>query len=126
MELTGKIIAVLEARKGVSPRTGNNWMIQEYVLEMTDTFVRKCVFSVFGEDRIKQFNIHEGETLTIHFDIDAREFNGRWYNDVRAYNVVRENVQPPIVPNDVPKQVQPEPAFPQDGIFLNDDEEIPF
>ena len=126
MTLTGKIVAILEARRGVSSRTGNNWMVQEYVLEVTGVYVTKCLFSVFGEDRIKLFNIHEGDNLTIHFDIDAREFNGRWYNDVRAYNVVRGNVQPAIVPNDVPKQVQPEPAFPQKSIFLNDEEELPF
>ena len=89
MELTGKIIAVLEAKSGVSARTGNSWMTQEYVMEVPGQFPKRCLFSIFGEDRIKQFNIQSGEDLTIQFDIDAREFNGRWYNDVRAYNVIR-------------------------------------
>ena len=89
MELTGKIIAVMEARGGVSARTGNSWKTQEYVLEVPGQYPKRCLFNVFGEDRINQFNIQNGDELTIQFDIDAREYNGRWYNDIRAYNVIR-------------------------------------
>ena len=89
MDLTGKIIAVLPASSGVSQRTGNSWMSQDYVIEVPGQYPRKCVFRVFGEDRIKQFNIQMGEDVTVSFDIDAHEFNGRWFNDVRAYSVVR-------------------------------------
>ena len=89
MELTGKIIAVMEARGGVSARTGNSWKTQEYVLEVPGQYPKRCMFNVFGEDKINQFNIQNGDELTIQFDIDAREYNGRWYNDVRAYNVIR-------------------------------------
>ena len=96
MELTGKIIAVMEPRGGVSARTGNQWMTQEYVLEVPGQYPKRCLFNVFGEDRIKQFNIQQGEDLTIQFDIDAREYNGRWFNDIRAYNVVRGQVLQPV------------------------------
>jgi hypothetical protein len=89
MDLTGKIIAVLPASSGVSSRTGNPWMSQDYVIEVPGQYPKKCVFRVFGEDRIKQFNIQMGEDLTVSFDIDAHEFNGRWFNDVRAFNVTR-------------------------------------
>lgn len=89
MELTGKIIAVLPANSGVSSRTGNPWMSQEYVIEVPGQYPRKCVFRIFGEDRIKQFNIQNGEDLTVSFDIDAHEYNGRWFNEIRAYNVSR-------------------------------------
>ena len=89
MELTGRIIAVLPAQSGVSARTGNNWMSQDYVIEVPGQYPRKCLFRIFGEDRIKQFNIQQGEDLTVQFDIDAHEFNGRWFNDIRAYNVIR-------------------------------------
>lgn len=88
MELTGKIIAVLQARSGVSQRTGNPWMTQEYVMEIPGQYPRHMVFNIFGEDRIKQFNIQMGQDYTVSFDIDARQFNERWYNDIRAYNVV--------------------------------------
>ena len=92
MDLTGKVIAILEARSGQSQRTGNAWMIQEYVIEVPGTYPRKMMFNIFGEDRIKQFNIQPNEEITVQFDIDAREFNGRWYNDIRAYNIIRGQV----------------------------------
>ena len=93
MEITGKIIAVLPANSGTSQRTGNAWMSQEYVIEtVNEQFPRKCCFRIFGEDKIKNFNIQPGEMLTVSFDINAREYNGRWYNDISAWAVNR-NVQ---------------------------------
>ena len=96
MELTGRIIAVMEPRGGVSARTGNSWMTQEYVIEVPGQYPKRCVFNIFGEDRIKQFNIQMNEDITIQFDIDAREYNGRWFNDIRAYNVVRGQAAPMV------------------------------
>jgi len=92
MDLTGKVIAILQANSGVSARTGNTWMSQEYVLEVPGTFPRKMVFRVFGEDRIKQFNIQAGEEITVQFDIDAHEWQGRWFNEIRAYNIIRGQI----------------------------------
>ena len=89
MDLTGKVIAILPASSGVSQRTGNPWMSQDYVIEVPGQYPKKCLFRIFGEDRIKQFNIQMGEDITVQFDIDAHEFNGRWFNDVRAYNILR-------------------------------------
>ena len=92
MEITGKIIAVLEPRKGTSSRTGSEWICGQYVLETMDQYPRKLFFEVFGADRMQQFNIQLGEAMTVSFDIDAREYQGRWYNGVRAFRVDR-NVQ---------------------------------
>ena len=89
MDLTGKVIAIMEPRSGVSQRTGNPWMTQDYVIEIPGQYPRRMVFGVFGEDRIKMFNIQIGEEITVQFDIDAREYNGRYYNDIRAFNVFR-------------------------------------
>ena len=113
MELTGRIIAVLPANSGVSNRTGNAWMSQEYVIEVPGQYPRKCLFRLFGEDRIKQFNIQNGEDLTIQFDIDAHEYNGRWFNEIRAYNVIRGQVAPATAPAASPfppAQGQPDAA----------------
>ena len=90
MDITGTIIAILPAQSGVSQRTGNTWMSQEYVIEVPGQYPRKCCFKIFGEDRIKQFAIQQGEqNVTVQFDIDAHEWNGRWFNEIRAYNVLR-------------------------------------
>lgn len=89
MEFTGRIIAVLEARGGVSARTGNTWKTQDYVIEETmGQYPKRMVFNVFGEDNIQRFNIQQGQELTVSFDINAREYNGRWFNDIRVWNVV--------------------------------------
>lgn len=93
MEITGKIIAVLPAQGGVSQRTGNPWKSQDYVIETHDTYPKKCCFRIFGEDKINQMNIQLGEELTVSFDIDSHEYQGRWFNDVRAWAVNR-NIQP--------------------------------
>ena len=90
MDLTGTIIAVLPAQSGVSARTGNPWMSQEYVIEVPGMYPKRMCFRIFGEDRIKQFALQQGQqNVTIQFDIDAHEHEGRWYNEVRCYNVLR-------------------------------------
>lgn len=107
MELTGTIIAVMPVRSGVSQRTGNTWATQEYVIEVPGQFPKRCVFTIFGEDRIKQFAIQQGEqNLTIQFDIDAHEYNGRWFNEIRAYNVLRANQQAQAPAAEQPAQQQ--------------------
>lgn len=117
MEIKGKIIAVLPERCGVS-QAGKEWMTQEYVLETEDRYPRKMMFSVFGRDRIEQFDIRVGDVITVKFDIDCKEYNGRWYNSITAWKVEREEMPAetasPAVPppssdifnqqqNDVPK-----------------------
>lgn len=88
MEITGKIIVALEPRSGVSNNTGNPWKMQSFVLETTtEQYPRRCVFDVFGEDRLNQFNIQVGQEYTVSFDIDAREYQGRWFNSIRAWRV---------------------------------------
>ena len=64
MDLTGKVIAIMQPRSGVSQRTGNQWMTQEYVIEVPGQYPKKMLFNIFGEDRIKQFNIQMGEDIT--------------------------------------------------------------
>ena len=112
MDLTGTITVVMPAQSGVSQRSGNAWMSQEYVLEIPGSYPRRMVFRIFGEDRIKQFNIQQGEqNVTIQFDIDAHEYNGRWFNEVRCYNVLRSVGQQPY--GQQPAQAQPFPPTQQ-------------
>ena len=92
MEITGKIIAVLPERGGIA-KSGNEWKTQEYVIETHEQYPKKVCFNVFGADKIAQFNIQVGDEMTVSFDINAREYNGRWYNDIRAWKVDR-NVAP--------------------------------
>ena len=121
MEITGKIIAEFNERGGVSQRTGNSWKAKSFVLETIpmspQEFSRKMVFDVFGEDRLNMFNIQIGETMTVSFDIDAHEYNGRWFNDIRAFRIDRtaQNAVPQQPADAAPLQ-QPA-AQPMSGTF---------
>ena len=85
MEFTGKIIAIPPPRGGVSKTSGNEWKSQEFVIENHDQYPRKMCFDVFGADKIEQFNIQMGEELTVSFDVDARQWNDRWFNSCLLY-----------------------------------------
>ena len=93
MEIQGKIIAVLPTRSGTSAR-GTQWSSQTAVIETQEQYPKKLAFDVIN-DKIDQFNIQVGEFLTVQFDINAREYNGRWFNSVNAWNVIRQNQQSP-------------------------------
>lgn len=129
MELTGKIIAVLPAREGVS-RTGNPWKTQEYVLEtVNEQYPRKMCFNLFGADKISQFNIQVGEMLTVSFDIDCRQWQDRWFNDIRAWKVERVGEQPAAPAPAVGAEAAPFPpasAAPVDFSAGNESDDLPF
>lgn len=86
--IEGKIISALEPRSGQNAR--GTWMVQEFLLESSEQpYPRKCLFSIFGAERLQAFNLQVGEYVAVDVDIDAREYNGRYYNSVRAWRVTR-------------------------------------
>lgn len=87
MEITGKIIQAFDKVEGVS-KAGNAWKKKEYVLETHDQYPRKVFFNFFG-DRVDQYPLSVGDEVTVSFDIESREFNGRWYTDIRAWKAER-------------------------------------
>ena len=88
MEIVGKIIAVLPEQSGIA-KNGNPWKVQAYVLETTEQYPRKVHFESFGEERIKQYPCAIAQLVTVSFDIESREFNGRWYTSIRAWKVAQ-------------------------------------
>lgn len=92
-EITGKIIAVLPTKSGTSAR-GTQWSSQTAVIETHEQYPKRVAFDVLG-DKITEFNLQVGEEVTVSFDINAREFNGKWWNSVNAWNVIRPGQQAP-------------------------------
>ena len=90
MEINGKVSAVMEPQSGVSQRTGNPWMSQEFVIDYfwwpNQTFPSKMVLRIFGEDRIKQWNVQMNDEVKIRYHIEATlsQQSNRWYNEVRC------------------------------------------
>lgn len=115
----------MPTRSGVSQRSGNSWMSREYIMEIPGQYPRHFAFTVFGEDRLKQFNLRKDEEVTVQFDIDAHEYQGRWFNEVRAYNVFRVGQQQVVAqPAPQPQTAAPFPPPQQDGGGSADD--LPF
>ncbi len=91
MEITGSIIEVLEEQSGQSSKGG--WRKQQYILETKDQYPKKICFMVWG-DKIDDFGINKGQDLEVSIDIESREFNGRWYTDVKAWKVTQTGGAP--------------------------------
>ena len=88
MEIRGKIIELLPEKAGQSANGG--WRKQEYVLETDGQYPKKICFMAWG-DKIDQFNIKQGETVEVSVDLESREYNGRWYTDVKAWKVSKDS-----------------------------------
>ncbi len=86
MEVSGKVIQILPLQEGIG-RNGNPWKVQTAIMETQEQYPRKVCFEIFGEDRIKNNPFNVDDVITISFDIESREFNGRWYTSIRAYRV---------------------------------------
>ena len=139
MELEGKISVVMPAASGVSQSTGNQWMSQEYVMayywfpnQPNPSFI---VMRVFGEDRIKQFNLQENDEVRVRFHIEAHEYNGRWFNETRLDAVTfvgasaSKNQQPAQQANTQAagqQQAQQAPLPPLSTEGGQDDDDLPF
>ena len=90
MEITGKIIQILPEQSGESAR--GSWRKQEYVLETDGQYPKKICFMAWG-DKIDEFAIRETETVTAVINLESREYNGRWYTDVKAWKVSRDGAE---------------------------------
>ena len=86
MEVSGKIIEMLTVKSGQS--ANGEWRKQEYILETETQYPKKICFMVWG-DKIDDFNIQQGENLEVSIDLESREYNGRWYTDIKAWKVSR-------------------------------------
>ncbi|MDE6049256.1 MAG: DUF3127 domain-containing protein [Paramuribaculum sp.] len=122
MEIKGKVILALPEQSGVSNASGKAWKKKEYVLETQDNFPKKVHFDFFG-DRADQYPLNPGDDITLFFDIESREYNGRWYTSIRGWKAEKNGAAPATAgTSDIPPMdnVPPPPPAPAD----NDD--LPF
>ena len=85
---TGRVIAVLDEQRGIS-KSGTAWRQQEYVIKQeTDNYPKAVCVKVKG-DNIDKFGIRLGETITAHLNIDAHNWQGKWYNEITAWKIDR-------------------------------------
>ena len=84
MEVEGKVIQFIGERTGIAKSSGNPWKTREYVLETKENYPRKIAFEFFG-DRADQFPLNVGDEIRLSFDIESREYQGRWFTSIRAW-----------------------------------------
>jgi len=126
MNIKGKILQCLPIRQGTS--ANGEWQSQDYVLEYGDDFKRKMVFTIFGKDKIERANVVVGDEATVYFDIDAREYQGKWYNSIKAWKVERDAVPQQQAAPQQYQQPQQQVMFTNDDPFApsSNDDNIPF
>lgn len=84
MEISGNVIQVLPLQSGEGKN--GTWKKQDFVIETEGQYPKKVCISLWG-DKIDSSVIQMGAALTASIDIESREYNGRWYTDVRAYRL---------------------------------------
>lgn len=88
LEITGRLIKKLPQQTGTS--TKGEWKKQEFVIETQESFPRKICMNVWGAEKVDELaGYGEGENLKVSVNIESREFNQRWYTDVRAWKIER-------------------------------------
>lgn len=110
MEIKGKIIAILPLASGTSAK--GTWKKQEYILQTDEQFPKKICFVVWGE-KIDEYSLGENDRVNVSVDIESREFNGRWYTDVKAWKVVKDVKGGPVEDESLPP-LPPEPPLPEE------------
>jgi hypothetical protein len=104
MQLTAKLIQVLPLQTG----TGKNgeWRKQDIIVETGDKFPKKVCVSVWG-DKIDAGKLKPGNMLRIDFDVESREYNSRWYTDVKAWKIEVEGAGQQNSDDRAPEYVPP-------------------
>ena len=118
MEISGTVIDILAEVNG----QGKNgvWRKKEFILETPSQYPKKVCISVWG-DRIDQAALNKGDAVTASIDVESREYNGRWYTEVRAWKVEK------TVGTSTPGGASPNMATPLPPTFTeNADDDLPF
>lgn len=88
MEISGTIISLLPLQTGQG-KNGNAWKKQEFILETAAQYPKKVCISLWGE-KVDQNKINIGDKVVASIDVESREYNGRWYTDVRAWKIANQ------------------------------------
>lgn len=86
MTVTGTIVTALPETSGIA-KSGTPWRKREYVLETKERYPKKICLTVMNS-KIEELNLQAGATYSVDFDLESREFNGKWYHTITAYRAV--------------------------------------
>lgn len=124
MDITGTVIAILPEQRF----NGKNGEVvkNQFVIEHGGQYKKKAVFSVLGEDKWKQMNVVQGADVQVSFDVDAREWNGKWFGELLAWRVQNINGQQQQTEQSASQTPVQQTQIPQDGSHVEDNGDLPF
>ena len=133
MEVQVKVISKFDTVEGVSKSSGKEFKYFTFIGETIEQYPRKIAFEAFGDKRIENCQVNENEVYNVSFDVESREFEGRWYTKANAWKseiVPSSSIgeQQQTQQQEEAKTVAPIPqpqAMPQDN-SLGDDYQLPF
>jgi hypothetical protein len=125
MDIKGRIIIVHPVENGMS-KSGKAWAKQSFVIETAGQYPKKIALTLWGEDKINQYDLQPGREITAHLELESREYNGRWYTEARAWKIewTAEGARPLQTGTSSYKAPEPKQANAFDNPF--DDYELPF
>lgn len=87
MEFEGVVVQLLPAVKGTSAR--GEWSKQEVIFEQSGEFGKKVCVGFWGDKSQDAAKLVPGDKVKVSANVESREYNGRWYTDVRAWKMER-------------------------------------
>ena len=131
LELEGRIARKFSVQTGTSAR--GSWSKQEFVFEYQEgNFPTQVCMNVWGEDKVRELDKYQvGDKVKVSFNLSSREYNGRWYTDVRAWRIEPAGAHPqpsqqPQQAVQYPPQMPTAPAPTIDDLPGEDDGDLPF
>jgi hypothetical protein len=116
MELKGKVIQLLPLQSGMGKK--GPWKKQEFIVETQSQYPKKVCLSIWG-DKVDQFNVSVGQSVTAAVELESREYNGRWYTEARAWKIEKNSADT----SDGPPPPMDEPYLPDSN---NTADDLPF
>ena len=130
LEITGKLIQKLPEVGGTS-KSGNAWKKQEFVIATEDQFPRKICANLWGDNIDQLAQVEIGDMVKMSFNLESRNFNDRWYTDVRAWKLEKAGAAAIPTAQPMAETGMPEAPkideFPGDSLTATDDvNDLPF
>jgi hypothetical protein len=88
LDITGKLVTKLPQQNGQGKN--GTWVKQDFIIETQEQFPKKVCISLWGDKAKELDSIAIGETLKLGINIESREFNGKWYTDVKAWKIEKQ------------------------------------
>jgi len=132
MELTVKVTKILDPVSGVSSRSGEQWVKNAFVGSTQGEYPKTICFTVMGKDRWEKMAIKVGNSYSVSFDVESREWNGKYFTDLQAWKAMNLNggqngqTQQPVAQAPTAAPANGVSPFPTADAQPSDDSGLPF